>query len=305
MSKHMAAFASKGKARDHFYRRDPARARRGMRGMTYEEKGLYNEIIDITYEFGRAPVDDPKIMSNATEASSVKQYKRVRDSLIAKGRIRIVDGRLVDEASISELEARAAERAKSKRNPDGIDLKPGSSGIQSEFDGLVSNENNALKTTSKKVESESEVRIEDSSSSTDLTRAHDEPPDADLDDEGDEGIDAGQISVTLPSRAPEDLHPNVVLPIGQITDRDPKALHQVLIAISGPRLVVADALRNSISIIATALLHGCDPNDMATVVVDRTHGQGKPIPTWRYFLDAWYEARDRRVASAERGRVAA
>lgn len=77
---------------------------------------------------------------------------------------------------------------------------------------------------------------------------------------------------------------------------DPAQLHAEFVAAAGPRLQAGPVLRGSIGFLARALAAGCDPDrDMLPIVIERTFGRGGPIPTWRYFLDAWLERREERL----------
>lgn len=283
--------APRGKARDHFYKRDPALARRGKRGLTLEEKAVYDEIIDLTYEFGRAPVNDPERMAHACECHK-RVFVRVRDQLVQKGRIAIVDGRLVDERSLELLAERAAEHQQAVENGSvggrkSAQLRSGTgssrgdddeiAGSSGDFNGPDMKENREKSGGGlNQVESESESDSPDSDSilvSFDLTGL---PP-----------IDADSP-----------LNSNIV-PIGMAPTRcyDPTELHSTMIAIAGPHLKADATLKASIGFIAQALVAGCDPDlDMIPVVVERSHSpRARPITTWAYFCGPWTEHRDRRL----------
>lgn len=78
----------------HWYKRDPHAAIEGMLGLTAEERGMYNTLIDMLYaRDGNVPNDD-RFMGLAQQCRP-QQWRRVRDALIAKGKVRITaDGKL-------------------------------------------------------------------------------------------------------------------------------------------------------------------------------------------------------------------
>lgn len=333
-TKDLGAAAPKGKPRVKFAK-EPAFLLK-LRGAidTFLEVGDLDEwavfwrLIFLSYYHGGPLADEDSIVAKHLQISA-RRWRPIKAKLIASEHLRVVDGMLIPKNVIERLEQRAQTRetaaddgragghakgqnqqqakdevipfaAGSDANQPRTSAEPTGYDDQKRGNSRDYGVKNPSLVESGKVESE-DIDIE--SDSTSVRANRDGAPD--IDDEGEgaqDGVDASEIPVTSPSRAGEGPAPNpfanVVFPIGEITDRDPKTLHRLLSALAGPRLQDGDQLANSISEIATALLHGCDPNDMATVVVDRTHRQGKPIPSWRYFRDAWFDARDRKRVRA-------
>jgi uncharacterized protein YdaU (DUF1376 family) len=100
---------SEGKSRDLWYKREPVRALAGMARLSLEERGAYCTLIELTMRDSKPPEDDDVNLAHEMRCH-IRVWRRVRASLIAKGRISNLDGRLVDERAIETLEAREAER---------------------------------------------------------------------------------------------------------------------------------------------------------------------------------------------------
>jgi uncharacterized protein YdaU (DUF1376 family) len=76
-----------------WYKRDPAAALEGMIGLSGEERGYYNTLLDLLY--ARSPhgtVTDELVIKAAGERPQV--WRRVKAMLIAKGKVRETDGKL-------------------------------------------------------------------------------------------------------------------------------------------------------------------------------------------------------------------
>jgi hypothetical protein len=76
-----------------WYKRDPAAALEGMIGLTAEERGYYNTLLDLLY--ARAPrgeVTDLLVVKAMGERPQV--WRRVKAALIAKGKVHDVEGKL-------------------------------------------------------------------------------------------------------------------------------------------------------------------------------------------------------------------
>src|SRR5512139_2082182 len=90
-----------------WYKRDPAAALEGMLGLTSEERGYYNTVIDLLY--ARTPhgsVNDELVIKAMGERPQV--WRRVKGQLIAKGKIRETDGKLT--ANRVETEVKLARQ---------------------------------------------------------------------------------------------------------------------------------------------------------------------------------------------------
>src|SRR5262245_27703835 len=89
-----------------WYPRDPSAAIAGMIGLSAEERGYYNLVIDLQY--ARAPhadVKDELVIKAMGERPQV--WRRVKASLIGKGKIREVDGNLCANRVETELKLAA------------------------------------------------------------------------------------------------------------------------------------------------------------------------------------------------------
>src|SRR5262245_388406 len=87
-----------------WYKRDPDAALAGMLGLTIEERGVYNTIIDLLYSRdGELPTDDD-FFARALQCRP-QLWRRVRDALIAKGKLHYkTDGKLTANRVERELE---------------------------------------------------------------------------------------------------------------------------------------------------------------------------------------------------------
>lgn len=78
----------------HWYKRDPDAALAGMIGLTMEERGAYNTVIDLLYARNGDVPNDDRYMARAQQCNP-QMWRRVRDSLITKGKIWVTtDGKL-------------------------------------------------------------------------------------------------------------------------------------------------------------------------------------------------------------------
>lgn len=72
--------------RENFYRRNPNDALAGMVGMTLEERGVYNTIIDLLYSTWR-PVEDSRMFIANWCGCAVQKLNPILDRLIARGKL--------------------------------------------------------------------------------------------------------------------------------------------------------------------------------------------------------------------------
>lgn len=72
--------------RDNFYRRDPSRALAGMAGMTLEERGVYNTVIDLLYLTWR-PVEDNRAYIAGHCGCAVQKLNPILRRLIERGKL--------------------------------------------------------------------------------------------------------------------------------------------------------------------------------------------------------------------------
>jgi hypothetical protein len=76
-----------------WYKRDPAKALNGMQELSLEERGAYNTILDLIYsKFGE--IDDDSAFICRWLCCDVRVWKRLRNSLIEKKKIYIIDGKI-------------------------------------------------------------------------------------------------------------------------------------------------------------------------------------------------------------------
>ncbi len=87
-----------------WYKRDPDAALSGMIGLSLEERAVYNTVIDLLYSRdGELPTDDT-FFSRACECRP-QVWRRVRDALIAKGKLHYRDdGKLTANRVEKELQ---------------------------------------------------------------------------------------------------------------------------------------------------------------------------------------------------------
>jgi len=105
--------------RENFYRRDPSKALAGMVGLTLEERGVYNTILDLLYSTWR-PLDDNRAFIANWCGCAVQKLNPILNRLIERGRlIRFEEGGrayISDEAFEAERTAvKGASRTKSGR----------------------------------------------------------------------------------------------------------------------------------------------------------------------------------------------
>lgn len=101
-----------------WYKRDPAAALEGMIGLTLEERGAYNAVIDLCY--ARALTANPHVTDKLVVqalACRPQVWRRLRASLIAKGKIHeelLPDGKFQLVANRVDREVVSAEFQSSK-----------------------------------------------------------------------------------------------------------------------------------------------------------------------------------------------
>jgi len=100
-----------------WYKRDPHRAVVGMTGLTLEEVGAYNLLLDWLYiRDGKLP-DEPAVISQYLH-TNLRRWRRLRSSLIAKKKIYVLGGFLRNERTDRELVSAntiAAKRSQAAR----------------------------------------------------------------------------------------------------------------------------------------------------------------------------------------------
>lgn len=72
--------------RENFYRRDPSKALSGMIGLSLEERGVYNTVLDLLYMTWRPVENDRRFIANWC-GCAVQKLNPILDRLIEKGRL--------------------------------------------------------------------------------------------------------------------------------------------------------------------------------------------------------------------------
>lgn len=72
--------------RENFYRRDPSKALSGMIGLTLEERGVYNTVLDLLYSTWRPLEDDRAFIANWC-GCAVQKLNPIIRRLVEKGRL--------------------------------------------------------------------------------------------------------------------------------------------------------------------------------------------------------------------------
>lgn len=72
--------------RENFYRRDPAKALSGMIGLSLEERGVYNTVLDLLYSTWRPLEDDRAFLANWC-GCAVQKLNPIIRRLVDKGRL--------------------------------------------------------------------------------------------------------------------------------------------------------------------------------------------------------------------------
>jgi hypothetical protein len=85
-----------------WYKRDPNAALVGMMGLSLEERGAYNTILDLIYARAGNLEDDDKEIANWL-ACDPRTWRRLKERLIALKKIQIVDGLITNERATSEV----------------------------------------------------------------------------------------------------------------------------------------------------------------------------------------------------------
>lgn len=86
-----------------WYRRFPDNFIGGTVGLTLEEKGAYSLVLDLMYVRGGPIQDEPRYIAGVCNCS-VRKWNAIRASLIAVGKIEVVDGCLVNRRAEKEIE---------------------------------------------------------------------------------------------------------------------------------------------------------------------------------------------------------
>jgi uncharacterized protein YdaU (DUF1376 family) len=85
-----------------WYKRDPRAALVGMRGLTLEECGAYNIILDLIYIHDGALEDDPHFISRELRTNT-RGWRRIKARLLDTGKIYIHAGMIRNERADDEV----------------------------------------------------------------------------------------------------------------------------------------------------------------------------------------------------------
>ena len=125
--------------RENFYRRDPSKAMSGMIGLTLEERGVYNTVIDLLYSTWR-PLEDDRAFIAGWCGCAVQKLNPIVNRLIEKGRlIAFTEGArtfLSDEAFEAE---RAAVKGPAKTRSGRGEVAEKSVGVEEKSAGVEQN----------------------------------------------------------------------------------------------------------------------------------------------------------------------
>lgn len=113
-----------------WYKRDPRAALTGMMGLTLEERGAYNTVLDLIYAHDGQVEDNPKLLSHWLGVDP-RAWKRLRARLLGAGKIYIHAGNIRNERAdkavpegLARVEAAtlsATQRWASSRKNNGLD----------------------------------------------------------------------------------------------------------------------------------------------------------------------------------------
>jgi len=88
----------------NWYKRDMRKALTGMMGLSLEERGAYNTVLDLIYDSDDKLPDDERFIAGWCGVD-VRVWKRIRTSLIEKKKLRAESGLLRNFRATSEVDA--------------------------------------------------------------------------------------------------------------------------------------------------------------------------------------------------------
>ena len=91
-----------------WYKCFPSDFLNGTRGLTLEENGAYRTIVDLIYDRGGPLPDDERWVASHMNVST-RKYRSLRDNLIDKEKIRLIDGFITNDRCDRELGLAQAE----------------------------------------------------------------------------------------------------------------------------------------------------------------------------------------------------
>jgi uncharacterized protein YdaU (DUF1376 family) len=87
-----------------WYKRDPRAALAGMRGLTLEERGAYNTILDLIYVNDGALEDSPREICHELHCNA-QRWRRIKARLLELGKIYIHGGCIHNERADEEIQS--------------------------------------------------------------------------------------------------------------------------------------------------------------------------------------------------------
>jgi uncharacterized protein YdaU (DUF1376 family) len=97
-------------ARLPWYKRYPRDFREGTRKLTFEERGFYNDVLDLIYENGDELVDDDASNAHKVECD-IRTWKRLKARLVEASKLSVVEGFLRNGRASAETSATNARVA--------------------------------------------------------------------------------------------------------------------------------------------------------------------------------------------------
>lgn len=85
-----------------WYKRDPSAALNGMMELTLEERGAYNTVLDLIYSRDGNLADDDRFIAGWMRVD-LRVWKRIRSTLIERGKLFVADGILRNERADVEV----------------------------------------------------------------------------------------------------------------------------------------------------------------------------------------------------------
>ena len=155
-----------------FYKRDPALALEGMSQLNSQQRGIYNSIIDLLYvRDGIVPDDDHMVA--AAISIDLREYRNVKQQLVAAGKVRTRSGLIsangVDAtlaiAQLRSSSARANAQLRWKRYKNANEFNQAFMPLQCDGNAIQNTDRKREKEVAKEaqVQVEFEVEMEDGS----------------------------------------------------------------------------------------------------------------------------------------------
>lgn len=93
-------------AKFDWYKRNPAKFFSGTVGMAWEVKAVYGLVLDLIYDAqGQLADDAPRIVHYLGVGMSLQRWKRIRDELVQRGKLVVVDGFLTNARATRDMAA--------------------------------------------------------------------------------------------------------------------------------------------------------------------------------------------------------